>query len=136
MKKLIVVLILTAFLCGCISKDEWITFENGKIATINGENIKTFKRGEKIVVSFKNIGDKPIILPNSAPWMIYKVGKNLTPVYQPIALQVLIKLNPGESVKWEWNQRDFNGKLVESGLYEFVVKTTKYEFRKRFMIVD
>jgi len=82
----------------------------------------TFDRGEEIKFTLKNRCDHPITLKNSAPWKIRdKLGRV---VYSPIALQVIVKVDSGESKIWMWNQRDQRGNQVGPGTYTIVLETT------------
>lgn len=105
-----------------------------------GENVKfniekkKYKEGEKVCFSLKNISEKIIYLPSSAPWAILKEEKvdkryllpserkqnikNKKIIYSPIAAQRILKLKKGETKKWCWKQKDIDGKSVEPGKYE------------------
>jgi hypothetical protein len=70
----------------------------------DGKNV--FQRGEIIKITVTNIGEKPVTLPNAAPWSIYQLKDNkYTLVFSPVAAQVLTSLNPGEAKSWTWNQK-------------------------------
>ena len=77
---------------------------------------------EQVNFTFTNRGTKNITLPNTAPWRIeredYEIWKT---VYAPIALQVIIPLESGESINWSWNQKFFENNSAAPGHYRVVV---------------
>lgn len=80
-----------------------------------------FDKGEEIKFTLRNGCDYPIALRNSAPWIIRdKLGKV---IYAPIALQVIVEIDPGESKTWVWNQKDSQGNQVEPGTYSVALET-------------
>ncbi len=133
------ILVVILLLCGCSMKSNTqkaeIILKNGKPTTFKGEQMMCFERGEEITIILKNTGSKPLTLPNTAPWIIYRIY-NTTPVYQPIAAQVLVKLNPNETIKWTWDQRDYNGNTVDVGLYKVVIRTFELKLYKKFVIAE
>jgi len=86
-------------------------------------------------VRFKmaNIGTKEITMSNSAPWEI-RTGDNQT-VFQPVALQVIVSLAPGETKEWSWEQKDNNGNQVKEDTYVVVLQCSEGEYRCLFSIV-
>ena len=46
-------------------------------------------------------------------------------IYAPIAAQVLVKLEPGESKTWTWNQKDMNGQQIPLGIYQLTINTVE-----------
>jgi predicted secreted protein len=88
----------------------------------------------EIVFWIKNNTDAEISLPSSAPWEIIRADG--TPVYSPMALQVITVLAPGESREWTWDRRDSEGKPVPPGKYLVVVRTSEGEFTAPFGIMS
>lgn len=80
-----------------------------------------FDRGEEIRFTLRNQCDHPITLRSSAPWRIVdELGRV---IYSPIALQVIVKVDSGESRNWVWGQRDDQGNQVRPGTYTIVLET-------------
>ena len=46
-------------------------------------------------------------------------------IYAPIAAQVLVKLEPGESKTWTWNQKDMNGQQIPLSIYQLTINTVE-----------
>jgi len=72
--------------------------------TTNGEkylSLNVSVSGNTIEITISNIGNYTILFPNSAYGMIIekKVNNNWVLYYAPIALQVITKLDPGDTVK-------------------------------------
>ncbi|MCJ7514999.1 MAG: hypothetical protein MUO89_03385, partial [Dehalococcoidia bacterium] len=83
--------------------------------------------------SFKNIGDTEIVLNNSAPWKIQSREGEI--VFEPVALQAIVQLAPGEYKEWTWNQKDKNDLQVGEGGYMVVLKCSEGEYSLRFWII-
>jgi len=81
----------------------------------------------------KNIGSTEITLDNSSPWKIEtREGKT---VFEPVALQVVASLAPGEDKEWTWNQKDADERQVSEGSYIVVLKCFEGEYRLRFWVI-
>jgi hypothetical protein len=99
--------------------------------TYTGE--QHYKPGMTVRFSFKNTGDKEIILNNSAPWKIQSREGEI--VFEPIALQAIAQLASGEDKEWTWNQKDKNDRQVSEGGYMVVLKCSEGEYGLRFSIM-
>ncbi len=99
--------------------------------TYTGE--QHYKSGMTVRFSFKNIGDTEITLNNSAPWKIQRRGEEI--VFEPVALQAMVQLAPGEYKEWTWNQEDKNNLRVGEGGYMVVLKCSEGEYGLRFWII-
>ena len=99
--------------------------------TYTGE--QHYKPGMTVRFSFKNIGDTEIVLNNSAPWKIQSREGEI--VFEPVALQAIVQLAPGEYKEWTWNQKDKNDLQVGEGGYMVVLKCSEGEYSLRFWII-
>ena len=99
--------------------------------TYTGEH--HYKPGMTVRFSFKNIGDREIILNNSAPWKIQSREGEI--VFEPVALQAIVRLAPGEYKEWIWNQEDKHKLQVGEGGYMVVLKCSEGEYGLRFWII-
>lgn len=93
-----------------------------------------YKPGMIVKFRLRNTGDKEIILNNSAPWKIQ--SREGETVFEPIALQVIVSIAPGEAKEWTWNQQDkYDLQVTEDG-YIVVLKCSEGEYGLRLWIVD
>jgi len=99
--------------------------------TYTGE--QHYKPGMTVRFRFKNTGDTEIILNNSAPWKIQ--SREGETVFEPIALQVIVSIAPGEAKEWTWNQKDKDDRQVSEGGYMVALKCSEGEYRLRFWII-
>jgi len=99
--------------------------------TYTGE--QHYKPRTTVRFSFKNTGDTEIILNNSAPWKIQSREGEI--VFEPIALQSIVQLAPGEGKEWTWNQKGKNDRQVSDGGYMVVFKCSEGEYVLRFWIM-
>ena len=99
--------------------------------TYTGE--QHYKSRMTVRFSFKNIGDTEIILNNSDPWKIQSREGEI--VFEPVALQAIVQLAPGEYKEWTWNQEDKNDLQVGEGGYMVVLKCSEGEYGLRFWII-
>jgi hypothetical protein len=100
--------------------------------TFTGEY--SYKPGMTVRFRLKNISDKDILLDKSAPWkMQSRTGEE---VFQPIALQVITQIEPGEAKEWTWNQKDNNDLQAGEGGYVIILRCSEGEYRLHFWIVD
>jgi hypothetical protein len=99
--------------------------------TYTGE--QHYKSGMTVRFSFKNTGDTEIILNNSAPWKIQSREGEI--VFEPIALQAIVHLAPGEHKEWTWNQKDKDDRQVSEDGYMVVLKCSEGEYSLRFWII-
>ena len=99
--------------------------------TYTGE--QHYKPGMTVRFNFKNIGDTEIILNNSAPWKIQ--SREGAIIFEPVALQAIVQLAPGEYKEWTWNQEDKNELQIVEGGYMVVLKCSEGEYGLRFWII-
>ena len=99
--------------------------------TFTGE--QHYKPGMTVRFRLKNTGDTEITLNNSAPWKIQ--GRGGKTVFEPLALQVIVTLAPGEAEEWTWNQEDNDGQQASEGGYMVALKCSEGEYRLRFWII-
>jgi hypothetical protein len=99
--------------------------------TYTGE--QHYKPGMTVRFSFKNIGNTEIILNNSAPWKIQSREGEL--VFEPVALQTIVRLAPGVHKEWIWNQEDKYKRQVGEGSYMVVLKCSEGEYGLSFWIM-
>jgi hypothetical protein len=99
--------------------------------TYTGE--QHYKRGMTVRFSFKNTGDREIILNNSAPWKIQSREGEI--IFEPIALQAVVQLAPGEDKEWAWNQKDKDDLQVNEGSYIVILKCSEGEYGLRFGLI-
>ena len=57
-----------------------------------------YKPGMTVRFRFKNTSDTEIVLNNSAPWKVQNREGEIA--FEPIALQVIVPLAPGEAKEW------------------------------------
>jgi hypothetical protein len=99
--------------------------------TYTGE--QHYKPGMTVRFSFKNIGGTEIILNNSAPWKVQSREGEI--VFEPVALQTIVRLAPGACKEWIWNQEDKHKRQVGEGGYMVVLKCSEGEYGLRFWII-
>lgn len=85
-----------------------------------------YQIGEPVVFTVTNTGERNITFPNTAPFIIYQIIKCgwyglIRPIYVPIALQMLVTLEPGKSINFSWDQKDNDRNQVPEGEYMVVV---------------
>ena len=100
--------------------------------TFTGE--QHYKPGMTVRFSFKNNGDREIVLNNSAPWKIQSREGEIT--FEPIALQAVVQLVLGEDKEWTWNQKDKDDRQVNEGGYIVVLKCSEGEYGLRFGLIS
>lgn len=82
----------------------------------------SYYNSEKVVFSVSNISSKSIKLPNAAPWEITNnLGRR---IYVPIAASQITKIEPGQSLKWSWDQTNNRGQKVQVGSYKILFNKT------------
>ncbi|MEA2053517.1 MAG: transglutaminase-like domain-containing protein [Candidatus Thermoplasmatota archaeon] len=101
-------------------------------------NKSIFTPRENVTITFENIGRKNIYILKENPWWIEKresnqwiriYPMNIIPINSGEYLcSFTIKLKPGETKEWHWNQKDYHGNQVETGIYRVRVsyKAEKY----------
>lgn len=99
--------------------------------TYTGE--QHYKPGMTVRFSFKNTGDKAIILNNSAPWKMQSREGEIA--FEPIALQTVVHVAPGAQKEWTWNQKDNDDRQVREGGYMVVLKCSEGGYGLRFWII-
>lgn len=92
-----------------------------------------YKPGMTVRFRLKNIGSTEIILNNSSPLKI-ETREGIS-VFEPVALQVVTSLAPGEAKEWTWNQEDTNQHQVDEGGYVIVFKCSEGEYRLRVWVI-
>jgi uncharacterized cupredoxin-like copper-binding protein len=85
-----------------------------------------YKKGEKVCFYIENKSNKEIILPSSAPWVVFDKDNIL---FAPVATQRIIRIKPNEKKKWCWKQESFDSKEILSG--EYTIRLTVFEDGKR-----
>lgn len=75
---------------------------------------------DAVKFTLKNAGSTTVFLSTPSPWSVFS-GTKL--VFAPISLQVIAKLDPGQSKTWSWDRKDMNGKKVGPGTYTVKVGT-------------
>lgn len=85
-----------------------------------------YKKGEIVCFYIENNTNKEIILPSSAPWVVFENDKLL---FAPVAIQQIVKIKPKQKKKWCWKQNDFDKKEILSG--EYTIRLTVFENGKR-----
>ena len=93
-----------------------------------------YKPGMIVRFRLRNTSDTEIILNNSAPWKIQSLEGET--IFEPIALQVIVSIAPGEAKEWTWNQQDKYDLQVTEGGYMVVLKCSEGEYGLRFWIID
>lgn len=94
---------------------------------------QNYKPAMTVRFSFKNTSDTEILLNNSAPWKIQ--SREGETVFEPIALQAIVQLAPGEHKEWTWNQKDNDDRQVSEDGYMVVLKCSEGEYSLRFWII-
>jgi hypothetical protein len=97
-------------------------------------NKEEYEVGETVLLSFQNIGEIPITLTNTAPWVILDEFRNV--VYRALGAMTPVDVNPGESEEWQWKQKDDFGNQVFPGIYLFRIYTLDGNYTASFSIVD
>lgn len=99
-----------------------LKLEGGKLSMYHGRLVKVFKLGEEIRFALINGGNNSVTLPNTAPWRLYRIEDGRREfVYQPIAAQMLVRLDPGKKISWSWNQKTNKDLMVTPGEYEVCI---------------
>ena len=91
--------------------------DNQQIGAINISTSKpTYKFGEIVNITIKNVGTEPITFPNSILGL--KIENAITHAKYPLfSAQVITTLDSGGSKSLKWNQKDSFGKQVGEGNY-------------------
>ncbi len=76
----------------------------------------TYIQGGTVTFTIINNGTITMDLPSSAPWWVEN-AKTREEVFSPIALAVITPLEPGQSISWDWDQKDDQGEQVPPGTY-------------------
>ncbi|RUM46514.1 MAG: hypothetical protein DSY47_07975 [Hydrogenothermus sp.] len=104
-----------------------LIFMNTSFASIVFKPSKeVYRKGENVCFYIKNNTNKEIILPSSAPWVVFENDKLL---FAPVATQQIVKIKPKQKKKWCWNQKDFDKNEILSG--EYTIRLTVFENGKR-----
>lgn len=104
-----------------------LIFMNISFASIVFKPYKeVYKKDENICFYIENNTNKEIILPSSAPWVVFEDDKLL---FAPVATQQIVKIKPRQKKKWCWNQKDFDKNEIISG--EYTIRLTVFENGKR-----
>ncbi len=80
--------------------------------------------GDSVEVEITNTSSAPIYLPTQCVFEAVLGGISCVgvPVFVPICLQAHKQINPGQSEKMAWDQKDESGIQVPGGPYSFVVR--------------
>ena len=93
-----------------------------------------YMEGEPVTFWLYNAGEESVTLRNSAPWTIVSMEHGMSIVYAPVALQVVRKVAPGETVSWTWNQKGSCGRQVKPGLYAVILEAGDHRLIAPFVI--
>ena len=97
------------------------------------EGDQHYRPGMLVRFYVKNSGNTEIVLNNTAPWIIQTMEG--IPLYNPVTLQVIVELSPGEQSEWVWDQIDDNGLQIEPGGYDIILNCSEGEYGLRFWIL-
>jgi hypothetical protein len=89
-------------------------------------NKKMYKPGEIVAITLKNNGNSTLEFSDSTLGLIIQNTKT----HQKTGIfgsQVMSELKPGESKTVQWNQKDVDGKQVQSGTYNVKTSTATEE---------
>lgn len=98
-----------------------------------------YKPGMTVRFRLKNLSNEVIVLYSPVPWKIQ--SRKGETVFEPdgvpsvIKVPPVIKLAPGESREWNWNQQDKDRQQVSEGGYMVVLRCSKGEYGLGFSIV-
>ena len=104
-----------------------------------------FKRGENVLILFRNYEDSPVELPNDTPWWIEtNTSSGWTTVYTPLYGDTKMVIYPQEyrgttketQAYWMWNLTFSNGSLLPEGYYRIVLPTNRCIYYQEFIISD
>jgi flagellar hook assembly protein FlgD len=85
-------------------------------------NEASYRIGEPVTITIKNIGDETLTFPNSAMGLKIQ-NTNTGQIYNIAAAEVTTELEPGESRTLTWNQNDGNGNSIPAGDYTATVQS-------------
>lgn len=93
-----------------------------KVIVLTSEKF-IYNRGEPIVLTALNIGDKTLVFPDSTLGL-QVTNMDTGQTYNVISLQVITELQPGQSKNITWYQEAPDRKPVEPGNYVAKIHTT------------
>jgi uncharacterized cupredoxin-like copper-binding protein len=97
------------------------TYAQDKSTLQLSTNKKTYKSGGTLVITVKNNGKSTLEFSDSTLGLIIQNVKTHQKAGTP-GSQVMSELKPGESKTVQWDQKDYEGKQVQTGTYN--AKTT------------
>lgn len=81
----------------------------------------TYQSAEIVMISFFNGCSEAISLSNSAPWLIKDSQGQL--VFGPPSFPAITVVQPRQTRRWSWDQKDNNGQQVPPGMYTVELET-------------
>ena len=93
------------------------TYAQDKSTLQLSTNKKTYKPGETVVITLKNNGKSTLEFSDSALGLVIQNTKTNQKA-GIFGSQIMSELKPGESKKVQWDQKDYDGKQVPSGIYD------------------
>ena len=99
---------------------EQLVFEDGPSISILTEKID-FKLGEQISIKIVNSGTVPLTF-SDASYGLKVTGMDGVLYYEPVAAQVVTKLEPKEEVTFVWKQKKMDNSDSLEGRYKIVVE--------------
>jgi len=80
-----------------------------------------YKQGEAVEMYLESTGATSIQLPNTAPWVVYKIEGGLFEVYTPNSTEVITEVT--DHMSWIWDQKNNLDERVSEGSYKIVLHT-------------
>ena len=99
-----------------------LTGINSATLTVNTDKT-VYGKGEPVLITVKNNGDKTLIFPDSSMGMTIK-NTDTGQLYGVVSDQTLTPLDAGQSKTITWKQQDSNGNPASSGNYVVTVHTS------------
>lgn len=119
-KSVLLVLIVMSFLVMPVAGGSLINTEEPIFQIGKNTDKLIYRIGEPVNISFINNEPKILYLPEIPPWEIWKFdfrSFQWQSVINPLALQVVNPVLPGNTRSWTWDQRDNRSEQVSWGLY-------------------
>ena len=80
-----------------------------------------FKKGEEIQIRIVNSGTTPLIF-SDASYGLRITGLSGILMYSPVAAQMIYHLEPGDEIKFSWDQIKNDGDVILEGIYKISTK--------------
>ena len=80
-----------------------------------------FKKGEEIQIRIVNSGTTPLIF-SDASYGLRITGLSGILMYSPVAAQMISHLEPGDEIKFSWDQIKNDGDVILEGIYKISTK--------------